>query len=188
MMTKTLRTLCLLSCLFTVPAMGIVAQGPPPGNPGSGPGGPGHPTGPPGGPGGPGNNANSNAAHGTRQGQASTSAPQRNALQFGPVGRWWDDKSVVQQIGLSKSQQTRMDSIFNASKPAILASYKAFQKAQSKLDAVNKNPTAEKATVFAAIDAVNAARGDLQKATSAMLLQIRDEMSTDQITKLEKIQ
>jgi Spy/CpxP family protein refolding chaperone len=93
----------------------------------------------------------------------------------------------MQQIGLSRNQKTRMDSIFDANKQAILTSYKAFQKAQSKLDAVNKNPTADKATVFSAIDAVNTARSDLQKATSAMLLQIRGEMSPDQIVKLTKI-
>ncbi len=81
-----------------------------------------------------------------------------------------------------------MDSIFDANKPAILSSYKAFLKAQSNLAAVNKDPNADKATVFAGIDAVNNARSDLQKATSAMLIQIRKEMDPDQIGKLEKIQ
>ena len=111
-----------------------------------------------------------------------------NALQFGPVGRWWDDQSVVQSIGLRREQQKRMDAIFDANKPAILDSYKGFLKAQSNLTAVNKDPQANKDRVFAAIDAVNQARASLQKATSAMLLQIRKEMDPDQVNKLEKIQ
>jgi hypothetical protein len=111
-----------------------------------------------------------------------------NALQFGPVGRWWDDRSVMQQIGLRREQQRRMDTIFDAHKPAILDSYKVFLKAQANLAAVNKDPHAEKNQVFAAIDAVNGARSALQKAASAMLLQIRKEMSPDQIDKLQKIQ
>jgi hypothetical protein len=104
------------------------------------------------------------------------------------VGRWWDNRSVVQQIGLRRDQQRKMDSIFDANKPAILASYKAFQKAQSNLEALNKDTNADQGKVFAAIDAVNSARSDLQKATSAMLMEIRKEMDSDQITRLEKIQ
>jgi Spy/CpxP family protein refolding chaperone len=94
---------------------------------------------------------------------------------------------VVQAIGLRHEQQRRMDSIFDANKPAILENYKTFLKAQAELTAVNKDPQADKAKVFAAIDAVNEARSSLQKATSAMLLQIRKEMEPDQITKLENV-
>ena len=42
--------------------------------------------------------------------------------------------------------------------------------------------------MFAAIDEVNQARSSLQKATSAMLLQIRQEMEPEQVTKLEEVQ
>jgi len=81
-----------------------------------------------------------------------------------------------------------MDAIFNANKPAILASYKTLLSEQSKLDALNKDPNVDKARLFAAIDAVSQARASLQKATSQMLLQIRGEMDPDQISKLEKLQ
>jgi Spy/CpxP family protein refolding chaperone len=104
------------------------------------------------------------------------------------VGRWWDDKSVVQTIGLRKEQQQRMDTIFNANKPAILSSYKSFLSEQAKLDALNKDPQVDKGRLFAAIDAVSQARASLQKATSQMLLQIRQEMDPGQVTKLEKLE
>jgi Spy/CpxP family protein refolding chaperone len=104
------------------------------------------------------------------------------------VGRWWDDKSVIQAIGLRKAQQQKMDATFDANKPAILAAYKSFRAEQSKLDTLNKDPNSDKARVFAAIDAVSQARASLQKATSEMLLQIRAEMDPDQITRLQKLQ
>jgi len=81
-----------------------------------------------------------------------------------------------------------MDAIFNENKPAIIENYKNFLKAQSNLEALNKSPQADKTSLFAAIDVVNSARSSLQKATSAMLLQIRQQMDSDQITKLEKLQ
>ncbi len=181
-----LRTVCILLSLLAVPCLAVQAQGPPPGSPG----GPGHPGVPPGGPGnGPGGGPGTPGSPASR-GPGNTSANaavQRNGLHFGPVGRWWDDKSVVLQIGLRKEQQKKMDSIFNAHKPAILANYKAYLKAQTQMSAVTKDANADKSTVFAAIDAVNSARGDLQKTTSDMLLQIRHQMDSDQITKLEKL-
>lgn len=180
MSKKTARIVC--GCLCVALALGVssFAQGGQGGDRDK-PGGPGGLSGPP-------------APSGTREphqqnpGHGKTAEQGHNALQFGPVGRWWDDKSVMQKIGLRHDQQKKMDAIFDANKPAILDSYKVFLKAQAHLTAVNKDPQADKATVFSAIDAVNQARGSLQKATSAMLLQIRKEMDPDQIEKLQKIE
>jgi hypothetical protein len=184
MSTKTLRILCCLLCLVLLPTARSIAQ--------EGgdhdrdrPGGPGAPGGPGGlgGPGGPKEPRHSDHD----KGRPTASAP-RNGLQFGPVGRWWDDRSVIQAIGLRREQQKRMDAIFDHHKPAILDSYKVFLKAQTDLTAANKDPQANKDRLFTAIDAVNQARASLQKATSAMLLQIRQEMDPDQVNRLEKIQ
>ena len=111
----------------------------------------------------------------------------RTGLQFGPVGRWWDDKSVGQSIGLRSDQKKKMDAIFNANKPAIVGSYKAYLSEQSKLNAISKDRQADQARLFSAIDAVSEARASLQKATAQMLLQIRQQMDTQQIEKLEKL-
>src|ERR1700758_5203604 len=141
--TRIFRILLCCICLALVPCARSLAQGGEgggdrdrPGGPGGGPGGPGgigSPAGP-GGPGAPRELHHPRSAHDKVLGQA------HNSLQFGPVGRWWDDKTVVQAIGLRRDQQRKMDSIFDANKPAILESYKAFLKAQSNLAAVNKDP------------------------------------------------
>jgi hypothetical protein len=191
MSTKILRILCCCICLALAPCVRSVAQGPPQGGQGGEdrdrPDRPGSP-GSPGGPGGPAGPGGSRERHHTESARGKVTAPARNALQFGPVGRWWDNRSVVQAIGLRREQQRKMDSIFNANKPAILDSYKTYLQAQANLSTVNKAPQADKDHVFAAIDAVNQARSSLQKATSAMLLQIRQEMEPAQIDKLEKVQ
>lgn len=187
MKTKTLRMMCLSICLLAVPGSELLAQGPPGGGGPGGAGGPGRTTRPMREPDERNTHGDRNSARGERQAPGRNAAPQKNALGFGPVGRWWDDKSVIQQIGLRKDQQKKMDAIFDANRSGILASYKTLQKAQANLAAINKDPKADKNAVFAAIDAVNNARSDLQKTTSAMLLQIRHEMDPAQITKLEQI-
>ena len=183
MNVKTLRILCFCLSVAALAAAGARAQGPPPGGPGGGPGG-GHQPGMPGGPGMPG--PRPDASHPPGAPGAAPGQP-RNALQFGPVGRWWDDRSVVSSLGLSRQQQKRMDSIFDANRSAIVSSYKTFLKAQSSLDAINKAAHPDQGQLFTAIDAVNQARASLQKAASAMLLQIRSEMTPDQVQKLESL-
>jgi hypothetical protein len=179
MKSQTLRIMCLVAGLSLLPAAALTAQTPPP--PPTGPGAPGgH-----GGPGGPGG---MKRPGGSSAQDAKSAAASRNALQFGPVGRWWDDRSVAHQIGLSSQQQKKMDSIFNANRATIVESYKSFLNAQSNLEKVNKDASADKATVFAAVDAVNQARSALQKNTLAMLMQIREQMDAAQIEKLQKLQ
>jgi Spy/CpxP family protein refolding chaperone len=180
-----LTTICFAALAGASGAAQSKPGGPPPGAPPGGgpPGGPGgNGAGGPGGQGGPGS---SNSAGAGARGSGQTP---HNSLQFGPVGRWWDDKSVIRTVGLSKGQQQKMDAIFDANKPAILSSYKTLLNEQSKLDALNKDPNVDKTQLFSAIDAVSQARASLQKATSEMLLQIRQEMSPNQVTKLEKLQ
>ena len=191
MSKRILKLFCCFLCLILWPGIRPMAQegGGDHDRPGGGYGNPVRP-----GPNGPVSSDNPNAPnaphghHHPDSASGKVSSPTRNALQFGPVGRWWDNKTVVQAVGLRREQTKRMDAIFDAHKPAILDSYKTFLKAQSNLTAVNKDPQANKEQVFAAIDAVNQARSSLQKATSAMLLQIRDEMDPDQISKLEQVQ
>jgi Spy/CpxP family protein refolding chaperone len=180
---RLLKIALLSACLAAGAGSGAFGQarppggGPLPGGPGPG-GGPG-PTGGPGGFPGP-------PPTGSGSGVKSDTSHFRQ--QFGPVGRWWDDKSVVQTVGLSRAQQKKMDSIFNANKPAIVESYKAFLKEQSKLETLTKDPKADKASVFAAIDAVSRSHAALQKAATAMYLQIRQQLDPDQIARLEKLQ
>jgi Spy/CpxP family protein refolding chaperone len=119
---------------------------------------------------------------------ANQDSQSKTGIQFGPVGRWWDNKSVVNTIGLTTDQKRRMDTIFTASKPAIVASYQAYLKEQSRLNSLSHNPQADQASTFAAIDAVNQARSALQKATAQMYLQIRQQMNPEQIQKLEKLE
>jgi len=180
MKPQTLRIMCLVAGWLILPTAALVAQAPPP--PPTGPGAPGSHSGP-GGPGG----MNRPGGSVTSQDAKSANAS-RNALQFGPSGRWWDDRSVANQVGLTSQQQKRMDSIFNANRTVIVESYKAFLKAQSNLEKVNKDASADKTAVFAAVDAVNQARSALQKSTLAMLMQIREQMAPEQIEKLQKLE
>lgn len=201
MKARLLGTMMVLVCLAAAAGRSALGQGPHPGGPPPGsappagvppagvtPGGLPGGGGPQGGPGGSGpgrQDGPGSAAAGAGMHRSNNAA--HSSVQFGPVGRWWDDRTVVQSIGLRHEQQRQMDTIFNANKPAIVSSYKTFLNEQAKLKALNKDPKVDQTRLFTAIDEVNQARAALQKATAQMLLQIRQQMSPDQIEKLEKL-
>lgn len=111
----------------------------------------------------------------------------RPTVQLGPPGRWWDNSHVVRTIGLRRDQQQRMDTIFKANKSALVESFQTLQREEAKLTAVSRQAQPDKAQLFAAIDAVNQARASLEKVRTQMLLQIRQQMDADQITRLESL-
>ena len=112
----------------------------------------------------------------------------RGGLQLGPPGRWWDDKAFAKTLGLSKDQQKRMDTVFNANKGPILESYKALQKEESNLQKLTREKKLDEAKIFAGIDAVAQARAALEKANAHMLLLVRQEMDEEQNARMERFQ
>lgn len=164
-------------------AQGMRPGGPPPGSPLPGippAGGP-----PPGWSGASGLGGLPNGSFTQHSASANSSRALNGGLRLGPAGRWWDDKTTMQTIGLRREQQRSMDAIFNANKPAILASYKTLLSEKSKLEEISRDSHVDQVKLFAAIDAVSQARAALQKATSQMLLQIRQQMDPGQIQKLK---
>jgi Spy/CpxP family protein refolding chaperone len=138
--------------------------GPPGSGPGGGPGG----MPPPGSPGG--------------SDQQSTL---RGGLQLGPPGRWWDDKSFASDIGLSSDQKKKMDTIFKENRGTLVNLYKDLQKQEDGLEHLTTGSHLDEEKIFSQIDKVTQARAALEKANAHMLLQIRNQMSDEQVARLD---
>ncbi len=117
-------------------------------------------------------------------GQPSES-PARVGLQFGPPGRWWDDRGFARNLKLRPDQQTRMDGIFEQNRGALLYRFGNLQQAETQLDQLSNTPAPDEAALFVQIDRVAQARAELEKANTHMLLQLRKEMDPDQIKRLQ---
>lgn len=115
----------------------------------------------------------------------SSSSSMRGGLQLGPPGRWWDDKKFAKSLGLNDDQQKRMDGVFSQNRDLLLSRYDTLQKAESRLEGLTRSGKPSEAALFGEIDRVAQARADLEKANTHMLLQLRDEMTADQIGKLD---
>jgi Spy/CpxP family protein refolding chaperone len=154
------------------------AQGPHGGGPG-GPGGPGmHGMEPPG-------NAPGGMPPPGAPGGSNPQSTLRGGLQLGPPGRWWDDKSFAQDIGLRGDQKKKMDSIFKDNKGTLVNLYKDLEKQEDGLERLTTGSHLDEEKIFSQIDKVTQARAALEKANAHMLLQIRNQMSEQQVARLD---
>jgi Spy/CpxP family protein refolding chaperone len=109
----------------------------------------------------------------------------RGGLQLGPPGRWWDDDWFAKSIGLDRNQQHRMDEVFKANKGQLVKLFKNLQHEESQMEKISRGQVLDEAQIDAQIDRVVQARGELEKANAHMLLDIRKEMTAEQLSRLD---
>jgi len=109
----------------------------------------------------------------------------RSGPQLGLPGRWWDDGKTVKHLNLRNDQQKKMDEIFNANKGTLQDLFTNLQREESRLSSMSPRELQDEAKVFAAIDRVALARADLEKENAHILMQIRQQMDSEQLNKLD---
>lgn len=117
---------------------------------------------------------------------AGTVSTMRGGLQLGPPGRWWDDKQFAKDLKLRPDQQRRMDSVFEANRQILLKRFQDLETEQNKLESMVRSKSLDEPALFVQIDKIAQARAELEKANTHLLLQIRAEMDTDQVDRLEQ--
>lgn len=121
-----------------------------------------------------------------RDSTQSTQSTLEAGLQLGPPGRWWNDKQFARSIGLDSKQQHRLDEVFDANKGTLLTLYKKLKSEESDLEKTTRARVLDEGQIDQQIDRVVQARGALEKANAHMLLQIRSEMTPEQLARLEE--
>lgn len=109
----------------------------------------------------------------------------RGGLQLAPPGRWWKDKKISKSLGLNGDQQKRMDDVFRQNRDGLATRYDTLQKAEGRLETLTHSGKPSETALSTEIDHVAQARADLEKAYTHMLLQLREEMTPEQIGRLD---
>lgn len=177
-----LLTLLLACALLGVAARGA-AQGRPGGGGGGGMGGMGGGMNRPNFPNSSGDRGRNPPPGGTSNDTQSTMS---GGLQLGPPGRWWDNGDFAKSLNIDSKQQHRMDDVFSTNRGTLLKLYKNLQQEEKQLAKTIRAKELDESAIFAQIDRVTQARGELEKANAHMLLQIRKEMSPEQTAKLDE--
>ncbi|MGA7158325.1 MAG: periplasmic heavy metal sensor [Acidobacteriaceae bacterium] len=120
------------------------------------------------------------------RGFSESHARPRMGLQLGLGGRWWDDHHTAHQLKLSSDQQHRMDSIFESSEPTLTNLLSNYQRQEIDLASLSPSDLKDESKVFAAIDRVSHARNDLEKGYAHVFLQVRQQLTPEQLEALDR--
>lgn len=96
--------------------------------------------------------------------------------------KWWQQDDFKRELGLTREQSTRLEEIFQHSLPTLRTHKKALDGAEAVLDRLVE--TGDDNSVMEQVNVVEAARAELSKARTMMLLRMRRILTSDQRVKL----
>jgi Spy/CpxP family protein refolding chaperone len=117
------------------------------------------------------------------RGNAPSVAP--TGPHLGLSGRWWDERKTIKSLNLREDQKQRMDEVFASNKGSLVTLLGNLKHEENALASMSKQDRQDETKVFAAINRVEAARGELAKEIAHVQLQIRQQLDPDQVTKLD---
>ena len=101
-------------------------------------------------------------------------APPASAQGF----KWWQSDTFVRGLGLSQEQSTKIEGIFQHTLPVLRKQKDALDKAEADFNQMVE--VSDDAQVMAQVGVVEAARSELNKSRTMMLLRMRRVLTPDQ--------
>jgi Spy/CpxP family protein refolding chaperone len=98
-------------------------------------------------------------------------------------GKWWQQERFQRELQLGADQISRIEEVFQAAIPELRQQKKALDQLETRLSRLI-DTSADETAVMQEADRVEAARADLSKARTRMLLRIRRVLTAEQRVKL----
>jgi Spy/CpxP family protein refolding chaperone len=95
--------------------------------------------------------------------------------------KWWQHEKFKRELGLTSEQSVRLEEIYQSSAPSLRSQKKALDRAEAVLEQLVER--GDDASVMAQVNVVEAARADLSKSRTVMLLRMRRILTSDQRVK-----
>jgi Spy/CpxP family protein refolding chaperone len=96
-------------------------------------------------------------------------------------GKWWQDERFRRELGLTAEQSARLEEIFQKTQPTLRQRMQALDQAEKEFDLLVE--TGDDASVLDHVEIVEAARAELNKTRTVMLLRMRRSLTADQWAK-----
>ena len=100
--------------------------------------------------------------------------------------KWWKDDTVQKRLSLSPDQSRRIDDVFQMAMPSLRTGKQRLDLAEQDLQALIEHSD-DDAPVVRQLELVEAARAELNKSRTLMLLQMRRVLSPDQRVTLDAL-
>ena len=93
-------------------------------------------------------------------------------------GKWWQDERFRSELSLTAEQSTRLEEVFQKTLPTLRQRMRALDRAEDEFDRLVEN--GDDASVLEHVEIVEAARAELNKTRTVMLLRMRRSLTADQ--------
>ncbi len=114
-------------------------------------------------------------------------APQARRDFRKPPMAFWKDSEVAQKLNLSAQQQQQLETTFTNYKLKLIDQRAAVQREETKLQPLIEADQLDAAKIEAQVNALIAARGQLEKTAAMMGIDIRKVLTTDQWKQLKQM-
>ena len=115
-------------------------------------------------------------------GAALLAAPAAHAQGF----KWWQSEKFRRELGLTTEQSAKIEAVFQANLPVLRKEKEALDRAQADFNQMVE--ASDDAQVMAQVGVVEAARSELNKSRTMMLLRMRRVLTPDQRVKFVMLQ
>ena len=95
--------------------------------------------------------------------------------------KWWQDQRFQKELGLTSEQSERLEEIFQKHQPTLRERMQALDRAEKTFDELVES--GDDTAVLGQVDVVEAARAELSKTRTLMLLRMRRSLTADQWAK-----
>jgi Spy/CpxP family protein refolding chaperone len=110
-------------------------------------------------------------------------APLTEAQSF----KWWKDDRFLKELVLTPDQSARIEGVFQTAQPALRAQKRALDKLEDELSNMIHDTNVDEAELEQFIGRVEAARADMSKTRTLMLVRMRRILSAEQSAKLHTL-
>jgi Spy/CpxP family protein refolding chaperone len=100
-------------------------------------------------------------------------------------GAWWSNTALVQQLGLTDDQKAKIEKAYENHRQTIASSTQLLDKEEAQLAKLLQGDPIDRNAVLTQIDHVVQARGEMERANSAMTLEMRESLTLAQWTQLQ---
>ncbi len=102
-------------------------------------------------------------------------------------GYWWKNERFLKELALSPDQGSRIESLYQAAQPTLRAQKRALDKLEEELSKMIHDTTVGEAELEQFVTRVEAAKADLSKSRTMLLVRIGRVLTADQSTKLHQL-
>jgi Spy/CpxP family protein refolding chaperone len=101
------------------------------------------------------------------------------------TGAWWTNAALVQQLGLTDDQKTKIERAYENHRQQIVSATTTLEQEEARLSQLLAVDTLDRNAILTQIDHVVQARGEVERTNSAMTLEMRENLTKAQWLQLQ---